>query len=545
MGTRGPGARPVQRPAKRPPAARNPALTGTSRADRVIAAVETLVVPAGTDAGKPLVLRPWQREFIRAVYATDAEGRRPVRTALASMARKNGKSTLAAALALVHLAGPEATPRGQVVSSAADRGQASIIYRELRAFVEASPHLAGRIIFREHSKTAEDVRTGSTFAALSSDARKAHGLSPTFVVADEVAQWKGRDLLDALRTGQGAHAEPLCIVISTRSPDPDSPLEELIRYAADVRAGIIGDPTFIGHVWSAPQDADPWSEATWRLANPGLGDFRSLEDVRVQAEQARRLPSQEAAFRAYILNQPVAVDDRWIGPADWDACAGSDPTGCANIGTTGSAMPDGPCYAGLDLSSGPADLTAFALYWPESGTLRVWAFLPSASVEPKSREDRAPYAQWEAAGHVVRMPGRAIDRAWLGAWIAQHTEGLDLQGIALDRWGLHDFAATLDREGIVLPLRPMGVGYKDFSPALSAFDAAVLDGRIAHGGNPLLRWAVANAAVDMDPAGNRKLSKQRSRGRIDPAVAAVMALGEAARAAAPASYEFTGMVLSL
>jgi phage terminase large subunit-like protein len=534
MGARGPGAKPVKRPAPGAIRAAKPSRGrpgGQTRAGRLIAWLETLIVPSGAHAGRKCVVRPWQRDILEAVYGTDATGARPVRLALLSMARKNGKTGLVAALALAHLCGPEAVRGGQVLSGAADRAQAALVYGAMRAMALASPELAARLIFRDFAKTIEDVATGSTYTALSSDAKKAHGMSPSFWIADEVAQWRGRDLLDALRTGTGAHAEPLGIVISTRSPDPDNPLEELIQYHEQVRAGIVEDGTFRGFVYSAPLDADPWIEETWRAANPALGDFRSLEDVRVLVAQAKRLPSQESAFRAYVLNQPIAVDDRWIGPADWDACAGEPE-------------PSGPCYGGLDLSAGPADLTALALFWPESGALRVWAFLPAASMETKAREDRAPYQQWRAAGHVIEMPGRAIDRAWLGQWIARQTEGLELHGVASDRWGLEGLKVELEREGISLPLEPHGAGFRDVSPSMAAFEARVLDGKLAHGGNPLLRWAAANSAIEMDPAGNRKLSKLRSRGRIDPIVAAIYAVGLAARQAAPASYEFTGLTLA-
>ena len=529
MGKRGPGAKPA-RAVPLPSAARPPLQDGATRADRVIAWCEGLTITSGAYAGRKLALRPWQREVIRRIYAPGPDGRRLVRTALLSMGRKGGKTTLSAALALCHLVGPEAVPRGQIIAAAADRNQGAIIYNEMKAFALAAPEIADRLVFREWNKTIEDSVTGSVFATASSDHRKAHGTSPVFYVADEVAQWRGRELLDALRTGQGAHAEPLGIIISTRSPDPDNPLEELIRYAQQVEDGTIADPTFASAIYSAPLDADPWAEETWLLANPDADEVR-LKDLRLQAMQAQRLPSMEPAFRAYALNQPVMPDDRFIGPADWDACAGE-------------AEARGPCYGGLDLSSGAADLTAFALYWPETGALRCWAFLPAAALEAKAREDHAPYRAWEARGLVVAMPGRAIDRAWLLAWIAQQTEGLDLAGIASDRWGLSDLQAVMDREGLRLPLKPHGAGYRDMSPAITAFEAAVLDGKLRHGGNPLLRWAVANAAVDMDPAGNRKLSKERARGRIDPLVAAVQAVGLAARQAPAPSFAFTGLVIA-
>lgn len=484
-----------------------------------------LTVTSGALAGQPFRLRPWQRRFIQAVYATDETGRRPIRVGLVSGGRKLGKTAFAAALALCHLAGPEAVARGQVVSAAADRPQAAILFNELRAFVEAHSGLSARIVFREFNKTAEDDVTGSTFLALSSDARKAHGLSPVVAICDEVAQWRGRDLLDAIRTGQGAHREPLMLAISTRSPLEDNPLEELIRYA---ETG--DDPAFHAAVFSAPLDSDPWDEKTWRLANPDATPER-MADIAALAEQAKRLPSTEPAFRAYCLNQPVsALDDRWISPADFDACRAT-------------AEPSGPCYAGLDLGSGAADLTAFALYWPQTGALRVWGFLPRQQVDTRTRVDAAPYPTWLGQGVMVALPGRTLDRSALLTWIAHQTAGLDLRGLTSDRWLLDALKADAEREGIDLPWMPHGAGFKDMSPALQAFEREVIEGRLRHGGNGLLRWAVSNMAIDHDPAGNRKPAKQRAVGRIDPAVAAILAVSAAERGVTAPTFEFTGLLV--
>ena len=533
MGVRGPGARPVRAvrvidaEATKPGKSRRKTGVGKkeSRAQRVIAFLERLKITSGRLAGQNLVLEPWQIEVVEGIYAVGTDARRIVRTALLSLPRKVGKSTFAAGLALAHLAGPEVVPRGQVLSAGADRGQASFIYREIRAFALADPELGDALIFRDFVKSIEHVPSGSLYEALSADHRTAHGRSPSFYVADELAQWRGRELLDALETGGGAHNEPLGIIISTRSPNPDSPLEQMIGYGEATE-----DPAFFMRVWSAPLDADPFDEATWHAAIPGLGRVRSIEDVRAQATKAQGLPSAEAAFRAYVLNSPVAPDDRFIGAADWDAC-------------DGDAEPVGPCYAGLDLASGAADLTAVAMFWPETGLLRVKAFLPDMQLDAKAREDNAPYKEWVRAGLIVLIPGRAIDRSWLLSWLARETAGHDLKGLASDRWGLEDVKAVADREGIVLPWEPFGQGYQSMSPAISALEALVLDGALHHGGNPLLRWCVANAAVTMDPSGNRKLMKDRSRSRIDPLVAAVEAIGLAQRAPVPISYDFTGALL--
>jgi Phage terminase-like protein, large subunit len=311
MGLRGPGAKPI----KKPSAASIEALEampwvaeGLSRVDRVVAFLEALPVTTGSLAGTLFQVRPWQREFLEAIYATDEAGRRPVRTAVLSMARKNGKTGLAAGLALCHLAGPEAEQRGQVYSAANDRAQAALIYNEMAAIIERVPYLEARISLRRHAKEMEDLgQTGSVYAALSADVPGKHGLSPSFVVYDELGQAPKRDLFDALDTAMGARADPLMLVISTQAADDLAPLSELIDYGQRVQSGEIDDPSFHLTLYAAPADADPWSPETWALANPALGDFRSLEDVARQAAQAQRIPSKEAAFRNLILNQRGAA----------------------------------------------------------------------------------------------------------------------------------------------------------------------------------------------------------------------------------------------
>lgn len=514
MGLRGPGAKPVKlqqdsgkKTSTRPPRWQ---ARGLSRTERMVRFLQSLTITSGRLAGTKLVLEDWQREALEALYAVDGTGRRIVRQATLSLPRKVGKSTWAAGVALGHLCGPEAVPRGEILAAAVDRGQSAKLYKEIRAFALADERMADELIFRDFKKEIEHAPTGSVFEALSADHRTAHGRSPSVFIADELAQWRNRDLLDALETGGGAHDEPLGIIISTRSPDANSPLEELIRFAQ-----ATDDPRYYARVWSADPDADPFSEETWRAAIPGLGRVRSLEDLQAQAAKVQGLPSALAAFMAYQLNAPVAVDDRFIGPHDWDACAGE-------------AEPRGPAFGGLDLASGANDLTAFSLFWPETGLLRTWGFIPRDVLEAKCREDGADYALWARQGHVVLTPGKALDRAWLGHWIAGQVDALELRTIGTDRWGLNDLEVAWAREDVRLPLTPRGTGFKDMTPALLAMETAVLERSVRHDANPLLRWAVANASVDTDPSGGRKLAKNRARGRIDPLVSAVQALAVAA-----------------
>lgn len=520
MGLRGPGARPVKKAATKSRQRRQSwEKPGLSRAERVIRFIETLKITAGMHAGRPFKLRPWQRDIIEALYAVDQKGRRIRRHALICVPRKNGKSALSAALALAHLVGPEAEQRGQCYSAAADRGQAAILYNEMRAMILADKRLAARAIIRDFNKSIEDIATGSVYVALSADARKAHGLSPSFVVMDELAQWPDRSLYDALTTGGGARAEPLFVTISTKSPDQNSVMSELVRYGEQVIEGAIEDSSFHATIFAAGPDDDAWSESTWKKCNPAYGDFRSAEEFKIAAEQAKRLPARQPAFELLYLNRAIDAESRFITRQDWEVCrADIDP----------QALRGRRCFLGLDLSA-TTDLTGLVAYFPESGALLAWGWLPAEGLAEAEKRDHAPYALWVRQGALETTPGRAIDKRFVAHRIGEICSLYDAQACFADRWRLDEIARLLTDEGVKLKLIEHGQGWRDFGPSMDAFETAVLSGKLKHADQPPLTMCVANATVITDPAGNRKLTKNRSYGRIDLAVAAVMAVGGASR----------------
>lgn len=539
MGLRGPGAKPVKRSA---PAAKSKRKAvpwdkrGLSRAERVIAFCESLKITTGRAAGKPFRLRDWQKDIIRAIYdPLDADGRRIVRTALLTFPRKNGKTGLTAALALCHLFGPEAEARGQVYSAASDRNQAAILYREMKAMIEADEALSERAIVRDFNKAIEDSETSSTYMALSADARTKHGFSASCVIYDELAQAPNRELFDVLTTSTGAREEPLTIVISTQTNDPHHVMTELVEYGQKVRDGIIDDPSFHATIYAAPLDSDPWDEATWYACNPALGDFRSLAEMRTYAAQAKRIPAREATFRQLYLNQPVDADERFIPAAEWDACGGAVDV---------EALRGRPCWAGLDLSS-TRDLTALVLYFPEDGgAVLPFFWVPGDAITEREERDKVPYRVWAQQGHIEATNGRAIDRRAIARRLAEIAGTYDVLGVAYDRWRFDDLANVLADEGISLPMKPWGQGYRDMGPAVDVLETLVLDRGLRHGGHPVLTWCVSNAVVTTDPAGSRKLDKDKSVDRIDGIIALTMAVGLQAKEPPPPSYELMGIVLN-
>lgn len=485
---------------------------GLSRSERVITFCETLRVTSGVDTGKRLELRGWQREFIEKIYAEDARKIRPVRTAVLSMARKNGKTQLAAALALCHLCGPEAEERGEVYSCANDRFQAAKIYAEMAAMIEKQPLLAYRLVCNRIFKTIEDLETGSNYAALSRDARTKMGLSPSFVVYDELGQTSDRALYDAMDSAMGARKNPMMLVISTQAADDFAPMSRLIDYGIRINNGDVNDPSFHLTLYCAPADADPWDLDTWNLANPALADFRSLEDVERLSQQAQRMPTQESAFRNLILNQRIAAEARFIERSEWTACG--EP----------AIIPIGAkCVAALDLGA-TRDLSALVLLHEDSNKnyhAMPFFWLPG-DVLSRVDEDKVPYDVW-VRDEMIYPIGPTTDPAFIAAKIVELSGRYKIEQLAFDRWRIKDLERELQNLGSAIPLVPHGQGYKDMSPAVDLLERMVVENRLRHGKHPVLTWNAFNAVVTRDPAGNRKLDKARSIGRIDGLVALAMA----------------------
>lgn len=506
---------------------------GLSRSERVIAFIESLPITKGYGAGETIQLEPFQRQWVESIYIDDATGERAVRTGLLSVARGNGKTVLCAALALCHLCGPESEPRGECYSAGATREQAGLIFAEMQAIVLATPWLAARLNIKSFTKEIEDLITGSLYKALASDGHAQHGLASSFVVCDELAQWKGRELFDVLRTSLGKRREPLMLIIGTQSPRAENVMSELVDYTGRVATGEIVDASFHGVVYAVPDDADAFDPANWPLANPALGVFRSEREMQEEATRAQRMPTFEPSFRNLYCNQRVDAEPKAINPVEWEACG---------LAVDPAALAGRPCFGGLDLSS-TRDLSAFVLYFPhDGGAVLPWIWCPKENLAEREESDRVPYRTWAKEGHIIPTPGRAIDKRFIAAALAQAADTFDIRGIAFDRWAINDLKAILSTEGINLPLSEWGQGYRDMGPATDAFETALLSGQLAHGMHPLLRWSAGNLVFEMDPAGARKPSKARSIDRIDPMVALIMACGLASRDTGPEVYRGGGVV---
>ena len=466
MGLRGPGARRVKQSSKAiarhstPPPAHAWNEPGLSRADKVIRFIESLPCSSGPLAGTNFQLRPWQRKFIKAVYKVDDNGHRLVRTAVLSVGRGNGKTALASVLALCHLAGPESESRGEVYAAANDRFQSSRVFNELAAIIQRTPWLKERCSVRRYPKEIEDFETGSLFVSLSADAPTKAGLSPTFVVVDELGQAKSRELYDVLRTSLSKRAEPLLMTISTQAANDEAPLSQLIDYGVRVINGETVDPSFHLTLFSAPMEADPFVRETWKKANPALGDFLSFEAVRVLAIQAQRMPPSEMSFRNTVLNQRVDMTAPFLNMSLWKANGNHDYDLRELRGR--------PCYAGLDLGA-TKDMTALVLVFADAdGGFDVLPFcwLPGETLREREDEDSMPYRLWARDEYLLTFPGRSTDPKTVAMKVAELHGLCNIKALAYDRWRVEDFKRELDAIGCGVELMPFGQGFKDMAPAI-------------------------------------------------------------------------------
>lgn len=526
MGRAGPGAlrkedRDALKPLRAPPWKKK----NLTRVERVIAFLEFLPITKGKLVGKKMRLLPGQRRFIEDVYGRTAE--HPVRIAIYSEPRGNGKTGLIAALELCHLLGPESEMRGECYSAGIDRQQAALIFNEMVAMIGEVDDFRARTNITRWHKSIEVVSgdgVGSKYEALSADARRAHGLAPSFWAYDELAQAKDRVLLDNLQTAMGKRQRTLGMVISTQAANNDHPLSELID---DSISGA--DPSIVCHVLSAPDTADPFAPATLRACNPALGIFLDEADLIAEADRARRMPSFESAFRNLRLNQRVALysRDQLCTPAVW--ALGNDPI-------NREIFYDGrPVYAGLDLSQA-RDLSALVFAAEDDARLvhlmpRAW--IPQDDLIERMTYDRAPYDAWIRQGDLIGIPGKVIDYDFVTQMLATEAHGMNIARIFYDPWRIKDLERSLAHAGVSMPLEACGQGMKSMSPAIESFEVIAKPGRWRHGNHPLMRWCFANTMVERDAAGNRKPDKSKPYGRIDVAVAALMAIAAMKNADAP------------
>ena len=347
----------------------------------------------------------------------------------------------------------------------------------------------------------------------------AHGLAPTLWIYDELGIAPNRQLLDALQTAGGKRDRSLGIAISTQAADDRHPFSQLIDDAAKSK-----DPTIVVQLIAAGDDEDPFDEAVIRRVNPALGVFLNEKEILAEAEQAKRSPAFEPKFLNLRLNRRVDTrsEKRLLTPAQW---------ALGNAPVDEAALAGKECVGGLDLSR-KIDLTALELSFEDKDGVkhlvgRYWT--PLDALDGRSQAERELFQQWLKAGHLIGIEGPVIRLEFVAREIVRLSQQFKIRRIYYDRLYSADLRLALKDIGSTVELVDCGQGYKDFAPCVSNFIEAAVSGKVRHGGHPVLTAAVMGAAVVQDAAGNLKVDKAKSEGsavcRIDPAVAAIMAVG--------------------
>lgn len=507
-----------------------------TRAERNMYWIENaVVVPEGKLAGKPIKLALFQEVLIYAIYDNPNQ----IDEVILSMARKNGKTGLISALVLLHLDGPEAIMNSRIVSGANSRKQAAEVFRFVRLSSDLSPVLSNRIIKTESKNMATGLAAGTEYTAMSAEAKTAHGGNPFITILDETGQVKGAssEFIDAMTTAGGAYDGAMIFNISTQAQNDIAYLSTKIDYAKRYQPKNV-----VCHVYAADPDAELDDEEQWLYANPAMGLFKDKEYISKQAEQAMRSPARRNAYKNLQLNMRTLSYESFIDPDEWTERSEKNPNPNAKKPIPLSS--DMKITAGLDLSK-TTDLTAFVVKGEDgAGVSHVYPmfWIPSGTLEAREEAERTLLSAWAQEGYLTVIDGNIIDYEIVVQGIAQKIQewGLvptDFDAVGFDRWRIDDLAKFLPEYGLeawltkgvdgTSILREHGQGFKDMSPAIDALETSILKRTIRHGNHPLLNMCMFQAIPTTDPAGNRKLDKNKSTGRIDGAIALAMSYGVA------------------
>lgn len=511
----------------------------SAAADYAVSFIEQLKHTKGEWYDKPFKLLPWQEKIVRDVFGTLKEdGYRQFTTCYCEVPKKNGKSELAAAIALL-LCCADGEERAEVYGCAADRGQAGIVFDVAADMVRMNPALKKRVKILTATKRIVYTPTNSFYQVLSAEAYSKHGFNISGVVFDELHTQPNRKLFDVMTQGSGdARRQPLYFFITTAGNDVNTICYEQHQKAKDILEGRKIDPTFYPVIYGA-DEADDWtSEKTWRKANPSLGDTIGMDKVRAACESAKQNPAEENAFRQLRLNQWVKQAVRWMPMEKWDRCA---------FAVDEESLRGRVCYGGLDLAS-TTDITAFVLVFPpededDKYVVLPYFWIPEENIQQRVVRDHVPYDVWEKQGFLQTTEGNVVHYAYIEKFIEQLGEKYNIREIAFDRWGAVQMVQNL--EGLGFTVVPFGQGFKDMSPPTKELMKLTLEQKIAHGGHPILRWMMDNVCAKTDPADNIKMDKACSTEKIDGAVATVMALDRAIRCGNDTSesvYDTRGML---
>ena len=485
-------------------------------ADDAVAFIEKFMKHTkGKWAGKPLLLEDWQKEIVRDVWGwkRTADGTRKYRTVYIEVPRKNGKSTLAAAFALL-LTFADKEQGAEVYSAAADTSQASIVFSTAKDMLNSSEQLVKRAKIYRSSIYNESLN--ARYEVISADANTKHGLNASGVVIDELHAQKNRELYDVLTTSVGARTQPLVIMLTTAGHSRTSICYEIHEYALKIKEGSMQNDEFYPVIYAADSKDDFEDEATWFKANPNLGVTISIEYFRQEVKKAKQLPSYENTFKRLHLNIWTEQDSRWLPMDKWQHC------GDEKIDI--SSLEGKVCYAGLDLSA-TQDISAFVLVFPlEDGKYfsLPYFWIPEVGAEKKERSDAVPYLTWKRQGFINLCSGAVVDYDKIREKINELGERFNIKQIAFDGWQAVQISNQLASDGF--DMVQMRQGFASMTEVSHFFEGLVISNKLRHNNNPILTWMASNVAAERGDGDSLKPSKKKSTQRIDGIVSLIMGL---------------------
>ena len=493
------------------------------KADRAVTFIENLCHTKGKWAGTRFWLLPWQEQLIRDIFGiVKPDGNRQFRTAFVEICKKVGKSELAAAVAL-YLLYADNEPSAEVYGAAADRQQASIVFDVARQMVEMSPALMKRSKLMSATKRIVNYGNAGFYQVLSAEVGSKHGFSISGLVFDEIHTQPNRQLYDVLtKYSSDARQNPLHFIITTAGNDRHSIAFELHTKAIDIIEGRRVDPTFYPVVYGLKDDEDWEDEANWYKVNPSLGYTVDIERLRDAYREAKQNPADEITFKWLRMNMWVSSTTSWIPDAIF--MKGNEPIDMR-------LLEGRDCYAGLDLSS-TGDITALVLMFPprdvdEKYILVPYFWVPEETIPQRVKANSVPYDVWEKQGYLLATEGNVIHYDFIEKFICDLAEKYHILEIAVDRWNATHMIQNLEDQGFTMV--PFGQGFASMSTPTKEFYRLLMEGQIIHAGHPVLRWMAGNVVVETDAAENIKVTKAKSKEKIDGIVASIMALDRCLR----------------
>lgn len=490
--------------------------------------IEKLPHVEGRWESPTIVLHPAHVFFVVNLFGfRNAEGGRRFTAALLAIARKNAKSTLAAAILLYCLC-CESEPGPQVISAATTGSQARIVFNVAKRMVELTPDLREAFALEPYANSIAAWQVGGFFKPINAKASTQDGLNPSQCALDEIHAHKTHDLLNVLQSAAGARANPLWLYTTTEGYETPGPWPELRRFAQHLLEGVFEADHWLVIIFALDEQVgtegkpgfrpadDDFDESKWVKANPLIEVNPELRKaIQKAAVEAKQMPGQHAEFKIKRLNRQSAAANGWVDIPRWKLCAGTVDL---------DALKGLPCWAGVDLAS-TRDLCALRFVWRKDGVYFTWGkrWVPAAAVAQRTERGTVPYAAWVAQGLITQTDGEVVDYAVIQQDIENLAALFTPKEIAFDRWNSTDLVNRLLAKQ--LPMVEFRQGPRSYHPAMQELERAYIAGNLRHGGDPVLMWCAANLVPRKDENLNMAPDKKRSADKIDDMSALLMAVG--------------------